>query len=205
MKLRPRLFAAAALAMAASAYAGTISINFGAERTEAPGGSLATATESAGAIVVSSPNWNNASGASGTLNALKDGTGAVTGASVAWTSSNTYRSSSTDVSGNDNGILTKGYLDDSNAGYTATNCAERTAFFKAVSEGVKEFQAICVVGGKEGVLTEYAAPCGVCRQVMMEFCNPETFQIILAVDKEHYDIYTLKELLPLGFGPTNLA
>ena len=92
-----------------------------------------------------------------------------------------------------------------NAGYTATNCAERTAFFKAVSEGVKEFQAICVVGGKEGVLTEYAAPCGVCRQVMMEFCNPETFQIILAVDKEHYDIYTLKELLPLGFGPTNLA
>ena len=92
-----------------------------------------------------------------------------------------------------------------NAGYTATNCAERTAFSKAVSEGVKEFQAICVVGGKEGVLTEYAAPCGVCRQVMMEFCNPETFQIILAVDKEHYDIYTLKELLPLGFGPTNLA
>lgn len=90
-------------------------------------------------------------------------------------------------------------------GYTATNCAERTAFFKAVSEGVKDFQAICVVGGKAGVLTEYAAPCGVCRQVMMEFCNPETFQVILAVDKEHYDVYTLKELLPLGFGPSNLA
>ena len=78
-------------------------------------------------------------------------------------------------------------------------------FFKAVSEGVKDFQAICVVGGKAGVLTEYAAPCGVCRQVMMEFCNPETFQVILAVDKEHYDVYTLKELLPLGFGPSNLA
>ena len=92
-----------------------------------------------------------------------------------------------------------------NAGYTATNCAERTAFFKAVSEGVKDFQAICVVGGKAGVLTEYTAPCGVCRQVMMEFCNPETFQVILAVDKEHYDVYTLKELLPLGFGPSNLA
>ena len=74
-----------------------------------------------------------------------------------------------------------------------------------VSQGVKEFQAICVVGGKAGVLTEYAAPCGVCRQVMMEFCNPETFQVILAVDKEHYDVYTLKELLPLGFGPSNLA
>ena len=74
-----------------------------------------------------------------------------------------------------------------------------------VSQGVKEFQAICVVGGKAGVLTEYTAPCGVCRQVMMEFCNPETFQVILAVDKEHYDVYTLKELLPLGFGPSNLA
>ena len=82
-----------------------------------------------------------------------------------------------------------------NAAYTPTNCAERTAFFKAVSEGIKEFDAICIVGGKGGV----------CRQVMMEFCNPETFKIVLAVDKEHYDIYTLKELLPLGFGPMNLA
>ena len=92
-----------------------------------------------------------------------------------------------------------------NASYTPTNCAERTAFFKAVSEGVREFQAICIVGGQNGVLTEYAAPCGVCRQVMMEFCDPETFQIILAVSKDKYDIFTLKELLPLGFGPANLA
>lgn len=91
-----------------------------------------------------------------------------------------------------------------NASYTPTNCAERTAFFKAVSEGVKEFDAICIVGGKDGVLTEYAAPCGVCRQVMMEFCNPDTFQIILATSKEQYEIFTLKELLPLGFGPNNL-
>ena len=91
-----------------------------------------------------------------------------------------------------------------NASYTPTNCAERTAIFKAVSEGVRDFQAICIVGGKNGVLTEYAAPCGVCRQVMMEFCDPETFQIILAVDKEKYDIFTLNELLPLGFGPSNL-
>ena len=91
-----------------------------------------------------------------------------------------------------------------NASYTPTNCAERTAIFKAVSEGVRDFQAICIVGGKDGILTEYAAPCGVCRQVMMEFCDPETFQIILAVDKEKYDIFTLKELLPLGFGPSNL-
>ena len=92
-----------------------------------------------------------------------------------------------------------------NAAYTPTNCAERTAFFKAVSEGVRDFQAICIVGGKDGVLTEYAAPCGVCRQVMMEFCNPKTFQIILAIDKERYGIYTLEELLPQGFGPSNLV
>ena len=92
-----------------------------------------------------------------------------------------------------------------NASYTPTNCAERTAFFKAVSEGVREFRAICIVGGKDGKLTEYTAPCGVCRQVMMEFCDPKTFQIILAVDKERYEIYTLEELMPLGFGPLNLV
>ena len=92
-----------------------------------------------------------------------------------------------------------------NASYTPTNCAERTAFFKAVSEGVSDFQAICIVGGKDGKLTEYTAPCGVCRQVMMEFCDPKTFQIILAVDKERYEIYTLEELMPLGFGPLNLV
>ena len=92
-----------------------------------------------------------------------------------------------------------------NAAYTPTNCAERTAFFKAVSEGERAFCAICIVGGKDGVLTGYTAPCGVCRQVMMEFCNPNTFQVILAVSKEKYKIFTLKELLPLGFGPENLV
>lgn len=91
-----------------------------------------------------------------------------------------------------------------NAAYTPTNCAERTAFFKAVSEGERHFQAICIVGGKDGILTEYAAPCGVCRQVMMEFCDPETFQIILATGREQYEIFALKELLPRGFGPNNL-
>ncbi len=91
-----------------------------------------------------------------------------------------------------------------NAAYTPTNCAERTAFFKAVSEGEREFQAICVVGGKDGILTGYAAPCGVCRQVMMEFCDPKKFQIILATGTDHYDVYTLEELLPQGFGPANL-
>ena len=92
-----------------------------------------------------------------------------------------------------------------NASYTPTNCAERTAFFKAVSEGVRDFQAICIVGGKDGKLTEYTAPCGVCRQGMMEFCNPKTFQIILAVDKLLYEIFSLDEMMPLGFGPLNLV
>ena len=91
-----------------------------------------------------------------------------------------------------------------NAAYTPCNCAERTAFFKAVSEEVREFDAICVVGGKNGVLTDYAAPCGVCRQVMMEFCDPETFEIILAASTEQYEILKLKELFPRAFGQGNL-
>lgn len=92
-----------------------------------------------------------------------------------------------------------------NASYTPTNCAERTAFFKAVSEGERKFSAICIVGGMDGIPTEYAAPCGVCRQVMQEFCNPDTFLIILAVSREKCDVFTLKELLPLGFGLQNLG
>lgn len=92
-----------------------------------------------------------------------------------------------------------------NAAYTPTNCAERTAFFKAVSEGERDFRAICIVGGMDGVPVEYAAPCGVCRQVMMEFCRPDDFQIILATGREKYEIFTLRALLPAGFGPANLA
>ena len=92
-----------------------------------------------------------------------------------------------------------------NAAYTPTNCAERTAFFKAVSEGERHFAAICIVGGKDGKLADYTSPCGVCRQVMMEFCEPEQFKIILAISREEYQIYTLKELLPEGFGPARLA
>ena len=92
-----------------------------------------------------------------------------------------------------------------NAAYTPTVCAERTAFFKAVSEGVRQFRAICVVGGPEGRLDAYTPPCGVCRQVMMEFCQPEEFEIILATGIKDYKVYTLKELLPQGFGPGNLS
>lgn len=91
-----------------------------------------------------------------------------------------------------------------NAGYTATNCAERTAFFKAVSEGKREFQRIVIVGGAENQEIDFCPPCGVCLQVMMEFCNPETFQIVLVNKKREYRIYLLKELFPEGFGPANL-
>ncbi len=91
-----------------------------------------------------------------------------------------------------------------NAAYTPTNCAERTAFFKAVSEGERNFKAIAIVGGKDGVLTKYTPPCGVCRQVMMEFCNPKTFRIFLAKSTEEIREMTLEELLPQGFGPMDL-
>lgn len=91
-----------------------------------------------------------------------------------------------------------------NAAYTPTNCAERTAFFKAVSEGEHAFEAIAVVGGYPGTPTDYAYPCGVCRQVMMEFCDPAEFRVITAISEEQYVERTLAELLPEGFGPENL-
>lgn len=87
-----------------------------------------------------------------------------------------------------------------NASYGATNCAERTAFFKAVSVGKREFFGIAVVGGPEGKeITDYAYPCGICRQVMQEF-GGDDFEIIVAKNEEEYCTYQLKELLPFGFG-----
>ena len=91
-----------------------------------------------------------------------------------------------------------------NAAYTPTNCAERTAFFKAVSEGKREFTAIAIVAAPEGQPLRKTAPCGVCRQVMMEFCDPETFRIISAASEEVYEVYTLAQLMPMGFGPSDL-
>lgn len=92
------------------------------------------------------------------------------------------------------------------ASYTPTNCAERTAFFKAVSECERGFKAIAVVGGAAGeAISEFCPPCGVCRQVMMEFCEPNEFEIILAQSAEAVQIFRLSELLPMGFGPANLA
>jgi cytidine deaminase len=90
-----------------------------------------------------------------------------------------------------------------NAAYSPTNCAERTAFFKAVSEGEKEFDAIAIVGGREGIITDFCPPCGVCRQVMMEFCDPKSFLVIVAKSEVNYWIYTLDDLLPMGFGPVS--
>ena len=89
-----------------------------------------------------------------------------------------------------------------NAAFTPTNCAERTAFFKAVSEGQKNFTAIAVVGNKAGVKQgegDYCAPCAVCIQVMAEFCDLKTFKVIIAKSTEDYLEYTLEELLPLAF------
>ena len=87
-----------------------------------------------------------------------------------------------------------------NASYGATNCGERTAFFKAVSEGERSFSAIAIAGGLEGMEPEdYAYPCGICRQVMKEFCSPD-FKIIVAKSQEDFLCFTLAELLPHGFG-----
>ena len=87
-----------------------------------------------------------------------------------------------------------------NAAFGPTNCGERTAFFKAVSEGKRRFAAIAITGGPAGKEPEeFCSPCGVCRQVMMEFCDPESFRIILGKGDLSYQEYSLKELLPLGF------
>ena len=91
-----------------------------------------------------------------------------------------------------------------NAGYTPTNCAERTALFKAVSEGVREFDAIAIVGSKVGEKnTLVTGPCGVCRQALYEFGGPK-LTVIMAKDENDYIVTTLGDLLPYGFGPANL-
>lgn len=93
-----------------------------------------------------------------------------------------------------------------NAALTPTNCAERTAFFNAVSRGASGFTAIAVVGGpKDAAELDFCAPCGVCRQVMAEFCVPDDFVVILAKSPSVYKVLTLAKLLPLGFGPAIFA
>ena len=85
-----------------------------------------------------------------------------------------------------------------NAAFTPTNCAERTAFFKAVSEGKRDFVKIAIVGGKKGEMTA-PAPCGVCLQVMSEFCKADEFEIVMAKSEEDYSSKRLSELLPSSF------
>ena len=91
-----------------------------------------------------------------------------------------------------------------NAAYGPTNCAERTAFFKAVSEGEREFSKIAIVGGKNLHFKDYFAPCGVCRQVMREFCD-DSFVILLGKNSDEYKSFTLSELLPLSFSKSNIS
>lgn len=90
-----------------------------------------------------------------------------------------------------------------NAAFSPTVCAERVAFFKAVYEGVREFEAIAVVGGKNGNMTGLFPPCGVCRQVMSEFCQKD-FLIHMGGPDERIETRTLEELLPFAFSPEEL-
>ncbi len=93
-----------------------------------------------------------------------------------------------------------------NASYGATNCAERTAVFKAVSEGKQRFVAIAIAGGKDREqATDYAYPCGVCRQVLREFSVPEEMAVVVCKSESDYDETTLAKLLPNSFGPENLS
>lgn len=91
-----------------------------------------------------------------------------------------------------------------NVAFGPTVCAERVAFFKAISEGEKSFLKIAVVGGKDGIISSSAPPCGVCRQVMREFCN-DNFEILIVRENENYEKVLLKDLLPNSFKPEILS
>ena len=89
-----------------------------------------------------------------------------------------------------------------NATFTPTTCAERTAFFKAISEGEKNFEALAIVGGKEGESPSFCAPCGVCRQVIAEFCDKD-FKLVLGTP-DNFGVYRLDDVLPFAFTPKEL-
>ncbi|HAS38610.1 MAG TPA: cytidine deaminase [Ruminococcaceae bacterium] len=90
-----------------------------------------------------------------------------------------------------------------NAAYSPTVCAERVAFFKAISSGERKFKAIAVAGGKNGKIEGAFPPCGVCRQVMAEFCSPD-FAILVVTGTDSYKKYSLSDLLPEAFTPKNI-
>ena len=102
-----------------------------------------------------------------------------------------------------NGNIYKG-CNIENASYSITNCAERTALFSAVANGEKEFVAICVVGGKNGEITDYAFPCGVCRQALAEFCDAD-FKVFVGKNEDDIKEITLGELLPCSFDKSKLG
>lgn len=91
-----------------------------------------------------------------------------------------------------------------NASYPAGICAERNAISHAISCGEKRIIAIAIVGGANGVISDYCPPCGICRQVMREFCDSEELLVIMAKSPEDYKEMTLEELLPESFGPDSL-
>src|SRR5574344_1445599 len=92
-----------------------------------------------------------------------------------------------------------------NSSFGATNCAERTAFFSAVADGEKKFSAISIVGGPEGKApSALCPPCGICRQIMLEFCSDD-FEVILAKNCDDYQVFHLSELIPVSFGPGDLG
>ena len=90
------------------------------------------------------------------------------------------------------------------ASYSPTICAERTAVFKAVSEGYKSFRSIAIIGGKMGEGGSICPPCGVCLQVLLEFCDPDTFEVLLSQEDFHTRSYLLSELIPEGFRPERI-
>lgn len=91
-----------------------------------------------------------------------------------------------------------------NASYSVTNCAERTAIFTALANGENKFESICVVGGKNGQISDYAMPCGVCRQVLSEFCDAN-FMIYVGISEDDIREFSLDELLPYSFDKLKLG
>lgn len=91
-----------------------------------------------------------------------------------------------------------------NASYSITNCAERTALFSAISNGEKDFEAICIVGGKNGEITDFAMPCGACRQALYELCD-SSFKVLVGIDENNIKEFSLNELLPHSFEKTKLG
>ena len=92
-----------------------------------------------------------------------------------------------------------------NASYPAGVCAERNAIAHAVASGERRLAAIAICGGKDGAITGYCAPCGICRQTMREFYDPEEFRVIVARSTSDYKVYSLDQLLPESFGPEALC